>query len=126
MSSLSEADDDALEWSMTDLHPLDIPAATSALLEAKQVLDELGVVFFLEEGTCLGAIRDRGFIPWDDDVDLASVFGLHGLTEDSVEVQLRGGVLRVSWAGQGEALLEGPAVEVFTGVWPDPGADAKS
>jgi diaminopimelate epimerase len=49
----------------------------------------------------------------------------HGLTDDSVEIQLRGGVLRVSWAGQGEALLEGPAVEVFTGVWPDPGAGAK-
>ena len=82
MESLSKADDEALERSMTDLHPLDISAATSVLLDAKQVLDELGVVFYLEEGTCLGAIREHGFISWDDDVDLASVFGLHGLTED--------------------------------------------
>jgi hypothetical protein len=84
MDSLSEADEEALERSMTDLHPLDVPAATSALLEVKQVLDDLGVVFYLEEGTCLGAVRERGFIPWDDDVDLASVFGLHGFTEDSI------------------------------------------
>jgi diaminopimelate epimerase len=42
----------------------------------------------------------------------------HGFTDDTVEVRLRGGRLRVEWAGQGEALLEGPAVEVFTGVWP--------
>jgi hypothetical protein len=84
MDSLSEADEVALERSMTDLHPLDVAAATSALLEVKQVLDDLGVVFYLEEGTCLGAVREGGFIPWDDDVDLASVFGLHGFTEDSI------------------------------------------
>jgi hypothetical protein len=82
---LSEADEEVLERSMTDLHPLDISAATSVLLEAKQVLDELGVVFYLEEGTCLGAIREHGFIPHDDDVDIASVFGLHGVTEDLVD-----------------------------------------
>jgi hypothetical protein len=84
MDSLSEADEEALERSMIDLHPLNVPAAKSALLEVKQVLDDLGVVFYLEEGKCLGVVRERGFIPWDDDVDLASVVGLHGFTEDSI------------------------------------------
>lgn len=40
-----------------------------------------------------------------------------GLCGDEVEVMLRGGTLRVGWAGEGEAFLEGPAVEVFRGTY---------
>jgi diaminopimelate epimerase len=43
----------------------------------------------------------------------------HGLVDDVVDVVVDGGVLRISWDAKGEAFLEGPAVEVFTGVWPD-------
>ena len=43
----------------------------------------------------------------------------HGFTDDTVEVAVTGGVLRVEWSGTGEAYLDGPAVEVFSGMWPD-------
>lgn len=43
----------------------------------------------------------------------------HGLVDDEVEVVVDGGVLKISWDETGEAFLEGPAVEVFEGVWPD-------
>jgi diaminopimelate epimerase len=44
---------------------------------------------------------------------------LHGLVDDEVEVEVRGGRLRVRWDGQGEAELEGGAEHVFDGEWPE-------
>ncbi|MFD1484001.1 phosphorylcholine transferase LicD [Lacticaseibacillus baoqingensis] len=36
----------------------------------KQVCDANGLSFFLAGGSCIGALRHHGFIPWDDDVDV--------------------------------------------------------
>lgn len=35
-----------------------------------QVFIQNGIRYYATDGTCLGAIREKGFIPWDDDVDL--------------------------------------------------------
>ena len=68
----------------TVFEPMDRTPAEALLKEAKQILDRLGLVFFLRHGTCLGAVRDHAFIEWDDDLDIGSVIGLHGLTEELV------------------------------------------
>jgi diaminopimelate epimerase len=42
---------------------------------------------------------------------------LLGHTGDRVAVSLPGGTLNIEWNGDGEVFLEGPAAEVFSGVW---------
>lgn len=41
------------------------------LVEIRRVCEELGLTWFIDSGTCLGARRHGGFIPWDDDADIA-------------------------------------------------------
>ncbi len=65
--------------------PMDIGDAGKLLLEAKQIFDDHGIVFFLRQGTCLGAYRDNELIPWDDDLDLGSIIDMHGLTDDQID-----------------------------------------
>ena len=36
-----------------------------------KVLKENGITYYIEAGNLLGAVRHGGFIPWDDDFDIA-------------------------------------------------------
>lgn len=44
--------------------------AVDALIALDELCRRENIQYFLEAGSCLGAIRHKGFIPWDDDIDV--------------------------------------------------------
>lgn len=55
------------QCSLDELHNIML----NLLEKIDRVCEEENIKYFLVDGTLLGAVRHKGFIPWDDDVDIA-------------------------------------------------------
>ena len=58
-----------VKMDMQEIHKVEL----SVLLELDRICSELGINYWIMYGTLLGAVRHKGFIPWDDDLDV----GMH-------------------------------------------------
>ena len=60
---------------LRELSDEDVKAVQHILLDMLTDLDELcrknGLSYFICGGTALGAVRHKGFIPWDEDIDIS-------------------------------------------------------
>ena len=52
---------------LTNVHQANL----AILKEIDRICREEGIQYMLDSGTLLGAVRHKGFIPWDDDADVA-------------------------------------------------------
>ena len=62
------------------------------LLDFKEVMKKFDITFFFIFGTLLGAIRENGFIHWDDDIDVGCywVSGWGRSSEHACQPEFRG------------------------------------
>ena len=82
--------------------------AKMLLFEVANVLDEVGIKFFLHCGTCLGAVREKKFIEWDEDIDLGTLLEdllplvdkiVNRLIEKGISIEMTDHRHRESWDG---------------------------
>ena len=65
--------------------------------EIKRVCVKRNINYFMDSGSLLGAVRHKGFIPWDDDMDFGMIIDEYEKFVSIVEEELGEGFAFQSW-----------------------------
>lgn len=72
-------------------------AQIDLLNEVKRICQKNGIDYFLSEGTLIGAIRHNGFIPWDDDIDVAMLRENYDRFQEACKTDLDPDYVLLDW-----------------------------
>ena len=64
-----------IEMSIEEIHEVTL----AILKKIDAIAEEIGIRYFMAYGSLIGVVRHRGFIPWDDDLDMMMKNFLHTL-----------------------------------------------
>lgn len=78
--------------------------------EFDQICTKYDIPYYMLGGTMLGAIRHKGFIPWDDDMDFGVPRLYYNLLIQKLENELPSS-FKLRTAGKGEVLYDGCKIE---------------
>ena len=69
--------------------PLNQETAKENLLLFNALMNKAQIPYWLSEGTALGVVRDKSFIPWDDDTDVSFMYEHYSNFMDNVLPELK-------------------------------------
>ena len=81
--------------------PLNQEIAKENLLLFNDSMNKAQIPYWLSEGTALGAVRDKSFIPWDDDTDVSFMYKHYSNFLDNVLPELKANGFVVGGVGHG-------------------------
>ena len=58
-----------IEMSIEEIHEVTL----AILKKIDAIAEEIGIRYFMAYGSLIGVVRHRGFIPWDDDLDMMMI-----------------------------------------------------
>ncbi len=83
---------------------------TRALAVVKDIFERNSIEYYLIAGSTLGAVRHRGFIPWDDDIDIGIRYELIRRAEEVLEKELPAPYRLITYRNNARYPLNNPKI----------------
>jgi len=90
------------------------------LIAVDKICQRHNIVYWLDSGTLLGAVRHKGFIPWDDDLDIATTMEGAEQMRKYFPEELPNPFVWQDWHNETHFLIAAPKVRDTKSLYNDP------